>query len=77
MKNRLPSLVTILVLTLVTSLAWIAFSIYRAITVKPAPVVPKDISQPLTPTLDTKTIDELKLKLYFDDSQIPEINPTK
>lgn len=78
MKNaKLPSFVSILILTLITSLVWVSFSVYRALTVKPAPIVPKEISEPLTPTLDTETINNLQLKLYFDNSQVPEINPTK
>lgn len=77
MKNKLPSFVTILILTLITTLAWISFSVYRAISVKPAPVVPKEISEPLNPTLDSKTIDLLKLKLHFEDGQVTEISPTK
>lgn len=77
MKTKLPSLVSILILTLVTTLAWVSFTVYRALTIKPAPVVPADISQPLSPTLDTETINSLQNKLYFDDSQVPEISPTK
>lgn len=77
MKTKLPSIVTILILTLVTSLAWISFTVYRAVTIKPDPVVPKEISEPLNPTLDEKTIESLQSKLYFDSSQILEISPTK
>lgn len=77
MKTKLPSFVTILILTLVTSLAWVAFSVYRAVAIKPNPSVPKEISEPLVPILDDKTITDLKTKLYFDDSQVPEISPTK
>lgn len=77
MNNKLPGFVKTLILTLITALAWLIFSITRALAIKPSPVVPKEISEPLTPTLDTQTIDNLQLKLHFDDSQIPEINPTK
>lgn len=77
MKTKLPNFVTILILTLVTTLAWISFTIYRAVTIKPDPVVPAEISKPLTPTLDQDTINGLKTKLYFNDNEIPEIAPTK
>lgn len=76
-KNKLPSIVSILILTLVTAFAWLSFSIYRAVTIKPDPVVPKEISEPLSPDLDGETINKLQTKLYFDDSQVPDINPTK
>lgn len=77
MKAKLPNFVTILILTLVTTLAWISFTVYRAVTLKPDPVVPIEISKPLTPNLDEETINNLKNKLYFNDSEIPEIAPTK
>lgn len=77
MRNtKLPSLVTILVLTLITTLMWIGFNIYRAFAQKPAPAVPDEISQPLTPTLDRDTISKIQSSLFFDQSQVPQINIT-
>lgn len=75
-KNKLPNLVVILVLTLVTGVVWISFSIYRALTTKPAPAVPEKISSPLNPTLDTQTLSLVKSSIYFEDSQIPEVTIT-
>lgn len=73
MKNpKLPSLVSILVLTLLTVVMWISFSIYRALTTKPTPEVPSAISQPLTPTLDKSTLDKIESKIFLNDSQIPD-----
>lgn len=64
MKNlKLPNLISILILTLLTAIVWISLSIYRAFTIKPAPVVPQEVSEPLTPTLDTDTINQIKGKL--------------
>lgn len=77
MKTKLPSFVTILILTLITSLAWIAFSVYRAVTLKPSPAVPQEISEPLNPNLDTQTIELMKSRVFFEESEIPEIKPTK
>lgn len=74
-KTKLPSLVSILILTLITAFAWLSFSVYRALTVQPAPVVPKEVSEPLTPTLDSETIESLRTREFFEDFQIPEISP--
>lgn len=51
---------------------WISLSIYRAITSKPAPVVPQTVSQPLTPSLDVDSINKIESRLYLDDTQIPD-----
>lgn len=71
MKPKKPNIVPILVLTLITAVAWIFFSIYRTVTTKPAPVVPDDVSKALTPTLNKDEIQKLNGKLFLDESQIP------
>lgn len=73
-KSKLPSLVTILVLTLITSLMWVGLSIYRAFTTAAPPTVPKEVLQPLDPTLDTDTINMVESSLFFNESQIPAIS---
>lgn len=74
-KNKLPSLVVVLILTLITAVMWISLNIYRSLTSKPAPAVPPEISEPLTPTLDTQTLNQINSRLYLNESQIPEIAP--
>ncbi|HJY98319.1 MAG TPA: hypothetical protein VJ227_01245 [Patescibacteria group bacterium] len=76
-KKKLPSLVTVLVLTLVTALSWVGFSIYRAFTTESPPSVAEEILSPLTPTLDQETIQKIEGALYFNDSQIPELTTTQ
>ena len=75
-KGKLPSLVVILILTLITSAMWVGLSVYRAFAVKPAASVPQDVSQELNPSLDTTTLSKVGNKLLLDDSQIPEIKIT-
>jgi hypothetical protein len=70
-KDKLPSLVSILILTLITSVVWVALNIYRSFAQKPALVVPENISRPLTPTLDQDTINAIESTLFLDTSQIP------
>jgi cytoskeletal protein RodZ len=71
-KNKLPSLITILVLTLLTSIIWVSFSVYRAITAKPPESVPSAVSAPLVPTFDTPEINKIESSLFLDNSQIPQ-----
>lgn len=72
-KSKLPNLITILVLTLITVLMWIGFTIYSAITKTPESSVPKNISDPIVPTLDAATLSNVQSALFFNESQIPEI----
>lgn len=71
-KNKLPNIISILVLTLLTIILWITLTIYHAFTVKPAASVPSEISAPLTPTLNTDTIKQIEAGIYLDSSQIPD-----
>lgn len=71
-NNKLPNLVSILILTLLTVIVWISLSIYRALTLKPVAPVSQDISQPLNPSLDTDTINKIESRIYLNDSQIPD-----
>lgn len=71
MKTKLPSLITILVLTVLTSIVWISLGVYRALTAEPSPSVPEEVSQPLTPTLDINTINDIKSKQFIDPNLIP------
>ena len=71
-KSKLPNLITILILTLITSVLWVSLSTYRAFTAKPSESVPKEISDPITLTLDQAAIKKVESGIYFDSSQIPE-----
>jgi hypothetical protein len=71
-KNKLPSMISILILTLITSVLWVSLSTYRAFTAKPAESVPKEISDPITLTLDQTAIKKIESGIYFDSSQIPD-----
>lgn len=76
-KNKLPSLVTILILTLITVLMWIGLNIYRALSQKPPPPVPEEVLNPLTPTLDIDSLTKIQSRIFLDDSQIPEFTISK
>lgn len=72
-KSKLPGILTILILTLITMVVWISLSIYWALSKKSDPSVPEEISKPLTPTLDMDSLNNIQSRLFLDDSQIPEI----
>jgi len=71
-KTKIPSLVSVLIITLITTVFWVSLNIYRAITVKPALIVEENISRPLVPVLDQKAIQQLKQSVYVAKEQIPE-----
>ena len=75
-KNKLPSLVTIMILTQLTSILWICLNVYWAFTKKPELVVPESVSNPITVTLDQTAINKIESEIFFDSSQIPEIVTT-
>lgn len=61
-RNKLPSLIILMILTLITTLFWISFNIFRVFT-RPIKIdVPKEIIQELNPTFDTNTINMIKSK---------------
>lgn len=71
-KQRLPNLVAVLVLTLITAVMWVSFSVYRAVVNNPAPVVPAEVEAPLTPVLDNDSMTQIESRLFIDESQIPD-----
>lgn len=71
-KDKLPNLISILILTLITAVVWIALSIYRTITTKPAPAVPANISQSLSPTLNQNAVSKIESSIFLSGNQIPQ-----
>ena len=71
-KTKTPSLIPILILTLITIVMWVSFDVYRAIKKPAEAVVPPDVSQPLTPTLDQAVINQIESRTYLNNSQIPD-----
>jgi len=71
-KTKLPSIVSILILTLITVIVWVTFDVYRLFNKADDPVVPESVSLPLVPTLDTETINKFESRIFLDQSQIPD-----
>lgn len=71
MKTKLPSLVSILVLTVITSVMWIGLGIYRSFTQEQTPSVPDNVSQELNPALDKAAIEKIKTKSFINAGEVP------
>ena len=71
-KRKLPSLVSMLILTLITCVVWASFEIYRVFNKPTTPSVPPSVSEPLSPTLDQETVSLIQNKIYLSDEDIPD-----
>ncbi|HEX6976939.1 MAG TPA: hypothetical protein VF185_01085 [Patescibacteria group bacterium] len=67
---KTPAGVTLAIITLITIFFWIAFEVYRTLTIKPSPPVPAEIVAPLNPTLDVAALNKLQQRMYLSDDQI-------
>ncbi len=65
MKNsKLPSIVVLMILTLITVLFWISFSVYRSFKSPASVDVSPSVIAPLTPNFDTNTMEKVKTRIY-------------
>lgn len=71
-KSKLPSFVSIVILTAITSIFWVIFGVYRIFSTKPSPKVSDEILEAVDPTLDRETIDKIRNRIFFEESQIPQ-----
>jgi len=73
-KQKTPRLVSTLILTTVTLISWVLFSIYSAL-IKPQPiVVPQEIIEPIDPQIDSKILMQLKDRFSLDKEARQESN---
>lgn len=69
MRLKRPTLVTIISLTTITIVFWIAYEIYLVLTTRPASTVDPKILEPISPTLDLNTLDDLSGRTFFEEGQ--------
>ncbi len=62
-RKKLPNLIVLFILTLITTLFWISFSIYQVFTKEASPVVPEEIILQIDPKLDIETIKMMRSKI--------------
>ncbi len=71
-NTKLPSLIPLLILTLVTVIMWVSLDVYRVFNKPAETVVPSEISQPLVPTLDQDSINQIESRTFLNESQVPD-----
>ena len=65
-KRKLPTFIVLMILTLITILFWISFSIYQVFTNNGPVVVPEEIIRPIDASLDLQTVATMKDKIYIE-----------
>lgn len=72
MKKNIPISIHTLLLTTITIISWVFFSIYWAIK-KPLPIViPPEITSPINPDVDLEFADQIKEEIYFEEGSFEE-----
>lgn len=71
-NNKLPGLVTLAILTVITAVIWVFFSVYRVFTSKPETKVPANIILPLSPELNSNSISNIEKRIFIEENQIPD-----
>lgn len=69
-KPSSPPLVKIAILTVITTFFWIAFEVYRALTLDNNPVLPPEILEPVDPNLDLSTLNQLPQRIHLNEDEI-------
>ena len=59
----------IIAFTIMTTIFWVGFDVYRAVTTKPVPIVPPEILSPITPNLDESVLNTLPNRVYLENTQ--------
>jgi len=70
-KQKIPGLISVLILTLITIVMWVSLDVIRAFKKVTPSVVPSEISQPIIPSLDQISISQIESRIFLDDSLIP------
>lgn len=69
-KPKAPKLITVAILTTITIVTWIFFSVYNVLTKKPPVTVPEEILAPVDPTLNSQALDKLENRIYFEENDV-------
>ena len=69
-KTKVPSVVVVMVLTVITISFWIVFSVVRIFQKEASPSIPPEILNPLNPSYDKTAVDKIQERIYFDKEQV-------
>jgi hypothetical protein len=71
-KLKVPSIVTVMILTVITISVWIVFGVVRIFKTTPSPSIPPEILNPLNSSYDKSVVDKIEKRIYFDKEQVFE-----
>lgn len=74
---KTPVPVTVAIITVITVISWIVFGVIRIITKHEGPDIPSEITEPLTPSLNTDVLSAVSQSVYLSDDQIGQIKITQ
>jgi hypothetical protein len=74
-KTPLPNIITLMILSLITTVFWVFFNIYRAFKKVPEVNVPPGVLAPLDANLNMDALNSLEKRFYLEDSLIPQAQP--
>lgn len=76
-RQKAPRLVTIAILTTITIVCWVFFSLYQILTKKQNVEVPAELLEPIDPTLDSTTLNSIQSRLFFEEGQVEALPANK
>lgn len=68
-KPKAPRLVTVSIFTTITIIFWIFFSLYEVLTTTPKIEVDSALLEPITPSLDTDSLNKLETRVFFEEGE--------
>ncbi len=71
-KPKPPSIVTLAVMTTITVVFWVFFSVYRVYMTKVPTNVSPEILKPISATLDPAALAQISQKVYFERGDVEE-----
>lgn len=74
-KEKIPSVVSLAIMTSVTVIFWISFDIYRIVKKNPPLSVPPEITAPFDASLDTEALNKAAARSYLKESDIRNLAP--
>ena len=74
-KAKVPNIVVVMILTVITISFWIVFGVVRIFTTEPTPSIPPEILNPLNANYDKTVVDKIEKRIYFDKEQVFETVP--
>lgn len=69
-RKKLPIILNLAIITMITSMVWVGFEIYRSISKEPGVAVPPEIAAELSPNLDLEILSAISERVYLEDNEI-------